>query len=66
MSVSLLASCSSPSCVMPSRRKLPASGRLENFSVLVQISAASEKQRIRRYLTERKGLPSKRRARWYR
>lgn len=32
---------------------------------LVQISVASEKRRIRRYLTERKGLPSKRQAQWY-
>jgi hypothetical protein len=31
----------------------------------VQISAASEKGRIRRYLTERKGLPCKRRAQLY-
>lgn len=34
-------------------------------SALVQISVASEKGRIRRYLTERKGLPSKRQAQWY-
>ena len=32
---------------------------------LVQISADIEKRRIRRYLTERKGLPSKQRAQWY-
>jgi hypothetical protein len=32
---------------------------------LVQNSADIEKRRIRRYLTERKGLPSKQRAQWY-
>jgi hypothetical protein len=36
-----------------------------NWNAPVKISAASEKRRIRRYLTERKGPPSKRRAQWY-
>jgi protein ImuB len=35
------------------------------FAALVQITGASEKRRIRRYIIVLKGLPSKQQAQWY-